>query len=151
MAVANGAGIDSSEPVSSEELLYRRILPQHIDWEVDPPHVASEAFFDRDKQISVDRAEIRGYDPTPTQEKPENCVCCLLTHKVRKIDDVVTGGDRSGKTWHAIDVVSYPLSYNQSHAHIVGNPHVSGKKAFRRLRHSLRRLSTWKEGIAPDY
>lgn len=148
--MADGAGIDPLDSVAREELLYRRVLPQHIDRETDPPHLVSEAFFDRDKQISVDRAEIREYDPTPTQEKPENCVCCLLTYKVREIDDVVTGDSGSGATWHDIDVVPHPLSNNRSHAHIVGSPHVSGKNAFRKLRHSLRRLSSWTDGIAPE-
>jgi hypothetical protein len=149
LALVNGAGIDPSDPVSNDELLYRRVLPVHIDCEVQPPKLRSEAFFDRDKKISVDRAEICGHDPTYTQEEPQNYVRCLRARKVREIDDVVTGDVRSGEIQHNIDVVPYPLTDNDAHAHIVGRPHVSSKGAFRKLRHSLLRLSSWTGGIAP--
>lgn len=140
--MVDGAGINPWDPVSDPELLYRRVLPVHVDYEVQPPQPVSEAFFDRDKKISVDRADLCGHDPTHTQEKSENFVRCLRAKGVRGINDVVTGDERTGKAQHDIDVVPYPLNDNDAHAHIVGKPHVSSKGAFRKLRHSLLRLST---------
>lgn len=149
MELADGESIDPSDPVLNKELLYRRVLPEHVNRKVHPPELVSEAFFDRDKKISVDRSDLCENDPTYTQEKPENYVRCLLAKKVREIDDVVTGDARSGEIQHNIDVVPYPLADNDAHAHILGKPHVSSKGAFRKLRHSLLRLSSWSKGIAP--
>lgn len=149
MELADGASIDPSSPVSNEELLYRRVLPEHINRKVDPPELVSEAFFDRDKKISVDRSDLCGNDPSYTQGKPGNYVRCLLARRIREIDDVVTGDSKSGEIQHNINVVPYPLCDNEAHAHIVGKPHVSSRGAFRKLRHSLLRLRSWSRGIAP--
>ncbi len=148
--MVDGAGVAPTGYVADDEFLYRRVLPHYIDWETNPPEPASEAFFDRDFRISVDRAELRGYDPSYTQGGSSNCVCCLLTRSVRKIDEVVKGDSKGGVAMqHNVDVEPVPLPDNVAHAEIFAVPHISNDRLFRRLRHALKRLSSWEQGIAP--
>lgn len=148
--MVDGPGIDPTSNIEDEELLYRRVLPDHVDWKSHPPELTSEAFGDRGYRVSVDRAELCGHNPVHTQDGKANYVCCLVTLAIRKID-VVVRRDQNGEVSvkHNIDVEAVPLRDNDAHAEIFGQPHLSNDKVFRRLRHALRERSSWKGGIAP--
>lgn len=149
--MVDGARIDPRGYIEDDELLYRRVLPEHVDWKSHPPQPKSEAFSDRDFRISVDRAPLCGYDPTHTQDGQENSVCCLLSLDVRQIDEVYRGDGAGGRSVeYNIDIEAVPLSDNNAHAEIFGLPHISNDKVFRRLRHALVRRISWEGGIDPQ-
>jgi hypothetical protein len=67
--------------VTDDEIIYRcvfydrglyRIVDQRLQ-------LSSQAFADRNQMPSVDRATLRGNDPTQTQKNPEDGVVSLLT------------------------------------------------------------------------
>ena len=126
------------------------MLPEHVDWKSYPPEVKSEGFSTSDFRISVDRALLCGHDPTHTQGHGANCVCCFVTIDIRSIAAVFQN-DHEGNpsVRYDVDVEPVPLIHNHAHAEIFGVPDISHEKVFRRLRHALRELCDWSEGVAP--
>lgn len=139
--------------VSTEEQLYRNVRGEGADeYFYDHPTtghliIDSKAFLDRDKEPSVDRAQLKNFDPEQSRIRGKNGVVTLLTQKVRQIGDVVTNDDEGRKVNHAVDVRADPTPQNETHARIVVEPKFFGfdgkkNKAFRLLRIALARLAT---------
>lgn len=138
--------------VSDQEELYRNVRGEGSDeYFYDPTTgrliIESKAFLDRDTEPSVDRAQLKNFDPEQSRIRGKDGVVTLLTRKVRQIGDVVTNDGKGGKVNHAVDVRADPTPQNEAHARIVVKPKFFGSdgkrnKTFRLLRIALARLAT---------
>jgi hypothetical protein len=150
LALVSGIGI-VVDIVTDDEVIYRcvfydrglyRIVDQRLQ-------LSSQAFADRNQMPSVDRAALRGNDPTQTQKSPEDGVVSLLTGVVRQID-TVRQMDAKGKliTQYQINVIADPIvgqahmSDNLAHAEIRPTPQYQNKSVFRKLQERLALLAT---------
>lgn len=150
MALADGVG--AGDRVDDDEVLYRSVKrtlwKQKNDGEF---YLSSQAFADRNRRPSVDRAELCGHDPSYTQFRPSDYVCSLVAEDVRAIATVVKR-DRKGvpQVRHNIDVEPVPLSDNVAHAEIYAVPEISGGRLFERLLERLAYLARWESGFGPE-
>lgn len=137
--------------VSDEEELYRSVRREQADeYFYDSTNgqliIESKAFLDRNKEPSVDRAMLKGFDPRKSRIGENDGVVSLITGEVRQIGDVVSNVPDGSKLNHAIDVIAKPEPQNEAHALIVVQPAYfpSDKKdkAFKLLRKALARLAT---------
>jgi hypothetical protein len=134
--------------VREEELLYRATESSEIWQEEDLVRVGPEAFRDPLNRPSVDRAEMRGFNPDLTRDyvcqdksRPDCGIVALYSKQVRQISPLeqldAKGQPVSGPQ---INVEHVPLPAedtrpaNDSHAEIFGSPHISAKNLFRRLK-----------------
>ncbi len=104
--------------------------------------ISSEAFRDRDRKPSVDRAELRGYDPTLSKLSDTDGVISLMTADVRAIGIVKTKIQNED----AVDVVYAPTSENPAHSLIIVKPEFFGSKnkqrnVFKLLQFALAELA----------
>lgn len=152
MALANGVAEGASDHVHDDETLYRSVVPslwkQKSDGEF---YLSSQAFADRNRRPSVDRARLCGHDPSYSQFRPSDYVCSLLAEDVRAISTVIRH-DRKGvpQVRHNIDVEPVPLSDNAAHAEIFTVPEISGGRLFERLLEKLAYLARWEDGFGPE-
>ena len=140
------------DPVSDEEELYRNVRGKGSDeYNYDETTgdliFRPQAFKDREKEPSVDRAKLRNFDPEQSRLREENGIVTLITQEVRQIGDVKTKDDKGKQVKHAVDVSAAPLPENKAHALIVVEPEFFGsgskqKAAFKLLRIALARLAT---------
>lgn len=145
-------GVGAGDRVDDDEVLYRSVKrtlwKQKNDGEF---YLSSQAFADRNRRPSVDRAELCGHDPSYTQFRPSDYVCSLVAEDVRAIATVVKR-DRKGvpQVRHNIDVEPVPLSDNVAHAEIYAVPEISGGRLFERLLERLAYLARWESGFGPE-
>jgi hypothetical protein len=150
--LADGVAEGASDHVHNEETLYRSIVPnlwkQKSDGEF---YLSSQAFADRNRRPSVDRARLCGHDPSYTQFRPSDYVRGFLAEDVRAISTVIRH-DRKGvpQVRHNIDVEPVPLSDNAAHAEIFAVPEISGGRLFERLLEKLAYLARWEDGFGPE-
>lgn len=113
-------------------------------------YLSSQAFADRNRRPSVDRAKLCGHDPSYTQFRLSDYVCSLVTGDVRAIATVVKH-DKKGvpQVQHNIDVEPVPLYDNAAHAEIYAVPEISGGRLFERLLERLAYLARWERGFEP--
>jgi hypothetical protein len=152
--------MDSSDCVSDDEVLYRRLLYENnhykiLDSEQHTVQISSQAFADRSYKISVDRAKLCNFDPVYTQKQEECAVVSLVTRDVRKIDTVIER-DKKGRDIikHSIDVIPDKMEENQAHALIVPNPEYRNpnpRSLFRKLLEALARLANDREWEIPPW
>ena len=135
--------MDNKDTVRDDEELYR-----HVQKNAEEPYrysydntgkvtIHSTAFFDPKRQPSVDRAELRGFNPALSQIDETDGIVSLIASHVRAIpiED------------HTVDVIYAPILDNPAHSHITIIPEgpISNSKqrrAFRTLRKALARLAT---------
>ncbi len=142
------------EKVQGDEWLYRRVrnLPENFRDERDGQGrklPSSQAFSDRSKKISVDRAHFCENNPRYTLLDQTDVVVELLTDEVRAIHDVPCHNGQDA--YRAIDVVPDPiyehstLPDNPAHALICATPEFAAKdeKHFKKLKQYLARLARW--------
>src|SRR5579872_6191853 len=134
----------SDDHVADEELLYRRVrlLPGlfvEADGKVRP---SSQAFNDRYRRPSVDRANLRGGDPTKSQIEESDSIVSLVAQDIRDIKTVEQRNEK-GEVIHRymIDVEPKPEPDNPAHAEIFAVPEFSSEGAFRRLKERLAQLA----------
>lgn len=135
--------------VSDDELLYRRIpyaAEGQFFYSLQPDgtvRISSSAFGDRNRRVSVDRAQLNNFDPAKTQATSDDGVVQLLTRSVRNVS--VSTNDKDGRPvqQHFLDVMSAPLPENPAHAEITAHPEIVKDNTFKRLREQLARLSVW--------
>ena len=150
--MADGVGEGAGDHVRDDETLYRSVVPslwkQKSDGEF---YLSTQAFADRNRRPSVDRARLCGHDPSYTQFRPSDYVCSLFTEDVRAISTVVSH-DRRGvpQVRHNIDVEPVPLSDNAAHAEIYAVPEISSGGLFGRLLERLAYLARWEDGFGPE-
>jgi hypothetical protein len=128
-----------SNYVQDDEVLYRCVYYDLRAYKLTPSgdlKVTSDAFLDRNKQPSVDRARLCHSDPHYTQGKDKrNGVVYLIAREIRAIDDLIRHG--SSPETYTIDVAPVPLHDNPAHAEIRTSPQIASQNVFRRLRRSL--------------
>ena len=143
--------MDNKETISDEEQLYRSVCGELRDSEYtyDPTgriKIRSNAFRDRNNIPSVDRANLREFNPSLSRLNVTDGIVTLLTSDVRAIGDVTTRIDETS-VGHKVDVEYSPLAQNPAHSQIVVRPEYLGSKtkqenAFYLLRVALARLAT---------
>ncbi len=100
------------------------------------------AFRDRDRQPSVDRAELRGFEPSLSELSDPDGIVSLITGEVRclpKSDIELTD--------HTIDAIYMPTMQNFAHSQIIRTPTCSisktkGRKHSNRYKKHLQDLQT---------
>src|SRR5690348_10976785 len=97
-----------SDHVADDEILYRSVRRDQIVPVEGGMRPSSQAFTDRQMEVSVDRAMLRDHDPRKSQMNPTDAVVSLLVSDVR--------GTLPGRPEYAIDVRSDPLPENPAHA-----------------------------------
>ncbi|MGI8554546.1 MAG: hypothetical protein ACR2PL_27710, partial [Dehalococcoidia bacterium] len=80
----------SEDRVADEELLYHRVREQYFGRDAEnKPFVSTNAFNDKQKKPSVDRANLTGFDPQRTRWEVSDAVVSLLTGEVRAITSII--------------------------------------------------------------
>ncbi len=143
--------MDNNILVLDDEELYRNVRagPGSIEYSYDDEGrliIQPEAFRDRHKKPSVDRASLVDYNPSVVLLNPTNGIVSLMAGDVRAIADVVTT-TRDKTVNHVVDVVHDPTPQRRSHAVINVNPEFfdsesKQKKVFKFLQKALARLAT---------
>ena len=122
--------------VRNEEELYRSVrgkLEEEYSYDSKGKlRISSEAFRDRDRKPSVDRAELRGFNPVLSKLSDTDGVVSLITADVRAIGAVKTKNLNEDVVIHAVDVVYAPTAENPAHSQIVVNPEFFGSKSKQR-------------------
>ena len=92
---------------------------------------------------SVDRAHLRGFDPSKTQFDLTDGVVGITASQVRAIR--ATRNDAGGKAVqeYVADVEPVPTEENPAHAEIFGRPGFDNKSVCRRVCENLARVATW--------
>jgi hypothetical protein len=150
--VALADGVGAVDRVDDDESLYRSVArtlwKQKYDGEF---YLSSQAFADRNRRPSVDRAKLCDHDPSYTQFRPSDYVCSLVAKDVRTIATVVKYDKKgSPQVRHNIDVEPVPLPDNEAHAEIYALPEISGGRLFERLLERLAYLAQWEAGFGPE-
>jgi hypothetical protein len=138
--------------VEDEEELYRSVRadPQYDEYTYNDDGeliISYKAFQDRNREPSVDRAELRAFRPEDSKRGEKDGIVSLITQEVRGIGQVVTRVSEKENISHAVDVIPRPIEDNESHAQVEVEPNFFGSdnkqnKAFKLLRKSLARLAT---------
>ncbi|GJL62988.1 MAG: hypothetical protein NPIRA04_16420 [Nitrospirales bacterium] len=143
----------TDDHVSDDEELYRNVRGALTDDEYfHDPHtgqliITAQAFRDRKKEPSVDRAKLRDYNPDLSRMAGSGIVS-LITEDVRAIGTVQTKSPDGQTFQHAVDVEAAPIpSKNEAHALITVSPEFFGseakqKHAFSLLRRALATLAS---------
>ena len=131
--------------VRDEEKLYRSVRGE-IEYDEYSINDAGEyivqpaAFRDRHRRPSVDRAELRGFDPSLSKLSNTDGIVSLITGEVRRLpkEDIQLAD-------HTIDIIYMPTMENFAHSQIMMAPTCSisktrEKKAFKSLQKALARL-----------
>lgn len=137
--------------VADDEQLYRRV-PARAECAREGDgvvHISASAFNDIGRKPSVDRAVLRGHDPSKTKASETDGVAGLIAVTVRGIDRIqrVAPNDR----FYRVDVVARPviadneegLPENLAHAQVESDPDMESDSRFRKLKEALARIATW--------
>ena len=146
--------MDENNLVQDDEELYRNVRggPESIEYSHDDAGmliIQPEAFRDRCKKPSVDRAKLVGYNPSAVLLNPTNGIVSLMAGDVRAITEAVTTTEDETVA-HAVDVVYVPTPERRAHAQITVDPEFFGSrskrgKVFKFLQKALARLATKSE------
>jgi hypothetical protein len=147
-------GVDS-EPlpphfnaVSDEETLYRSVRAEFVRLEADNTvRFSANAFNDRERKPSVDRALLVDHQPQRSRKGPSDAVASLIAREVRAIEEVVERGPTGQVVQpYRIDVLPDPiqddpqLPDNPAHARIQADRNINSS-AFRHLKDVLARMA----------
>lgn len=151
--------MDEDNLISDEEELYRSVRSQtefteYFYDDFGQLKITEDAFRDRNKEPSVDRAKLRDFNPALSKLSETDGIVSLIKKDVRSIGEVETRGEVNNIS-HAVDVIYVPIfakPENLAHSQITVEPKFFGsenkqKKAFKLLRIALARLATqsgWK-------
>ena len=99
--------------IRDDEVLYRSVRGKYGEEysydNIGKLKISSEAFRDRDRKPSVDRAELRGFNPVLSKLNDTDGVISLMTANVRAIGTVKTKILNEDVVIHAVDVIYAPL------------------------------------------
>ena len=140
--------MDKNESIRDDEELYRRVRINTKDpgdkdrYSINNARevtIHSTAFFDRNRQPSVDRAKLREFNPVLSQEDETDGIISLIAGDVRAIPIEA----------HTVDVIYDPTPMNPAHSQITITPegtvsNTKQKQAFSTLRRALALLATQK-------
>ncbi|MYC74275.1 hypothetical protein F4X10_00680 [Candidatus Poribacteria bacterium] len=143
--------MNSREPVQDDEKLYRNVRGKLEDNEYSIQdgklRIEYHAFWDSSKKPSVDRAKLKGCDPTSALLSKTNGIVSVKASDVRAIGAVKTRHQNEVIADHAVDVIPDPTDENPAHAIIVVKPEFFDSKskqrnAFKLLQIALAELAT---------
>ena len=143
--------MDNNNFVKDNEELYQRVRSESKfeEYFIDRGKliINPAAFNDPYKKPSVDRAELKEFNPSLSRLDKTQGIVSLITGDVRAIKDVETNTE-DREVIHAVDVIYDPIpEENLAHSQIIVNPEYFGtnskqKKIFRKLRVALAKLAT---------
>jgi hypothetical protein len=154
VALADGLEAGGQDDVEDDELLYRRVTPNHWKPKKDGSgfYLSSQAFADPQRRPSVDRAMLCEFDPAYTQQDSANYVLSLLAGEVRGIDTVVRYANGVPVDHYAVDVEPVPIDDNDAHAEIYAHgEQPPNRGAYNKMLEALVQISSWESGFAPAY
>jgi hypothetical protein len=111
--------------------------------------LSAQAFADRNRRPSVDRAHLCGNNSAYSRKNAGEGVVSLAARTVRTL--TASKYDKDGKIIvqeYFADVEPVPLGDNPAHAEIFGRPAFDNDKVFRRICESLARNTAWE--IVPE-
>ena len=118
--------------MQDDEVLYRSIRGKYGEEyaydNVGKLKISSEAFRDRERKPSVDRAELKEFNPSLSKRNDTDGIISLITADVRSIGTVKTKIQDADAVVHAVDVIYDPTPENPAHSKIVVNPEFFGSK-----------------------
>jgi hypothetical protein len=130
----------AEDRVDDAEWLYRSVGVSEIlrDDLGNVVRVSSQAFADRQQEVSVDRATHCDHEPRRVQKSRSDAVAELLTGEVRGIRSLIQR-DAEGREigLYTIDVRPDPLLENAAHALIYADPRFASRSLFKRLQERL--------------
>lgn len=149
MALADGVAKEPHEPVDDDEILYRLVQPKYVEPDNGGWEIKSEAFKDRERRISVDRALFSG-DPANTQvDKESDYICRLTAGDVRNLTVTLDAPNGTVLERYGVCVDPAPLPGNDAHAEIYVERNPTSKAPFRKLKYKLAELAEFEEGFGP--
>ena len=143
--------MDKNDSIRDDEELYRSVRSElkYDEYSYDDTGkliIHRAAFRDRHKKPSVDRAELRGFNPALSRLSETDGIVSLRTAEVRATGEVKTKTEDEDVV-HAVDVIYAPTPENPAHSQITVNPEFFGSntkqnKVFKSLQRVLARLAT---------
>lgn len=126
----------NNDLVRDDEILYRSVRGKYgEEYSYDDTgklQISSQAFRDRERKPSVDRASLREFNPTLSKQSETDGIVSLMTADVRAIGSVKTRLVDEDTVVHAVDVIYDPVPENPAHSKIVVNPEFFGSNNKRR-------------------
>lgn len=142
--------------VDDDEILYRRILAGRNLYKLRTDgtiEISSQAFYDPELRISVDRARLCKNDPRYTLGNHSGGVVSLVAREIRSVVDLERKVPQEQVIERfKIDVEPVPIANNDAHAEIYAIPEFTDfdrKRAFKRLCQRLARLAEAKQWEIP--
>ncbi len=124
--------MDKNDFVRDNEVLYRSVRGKYGEEysydNIEKLKISSEAFRDRERKPSVDRAELKEFNPALSKRNDTDGIVSLITADVRSIGTVKTKIQDTDAVVHAVDVIYDPTPENPAHSKIVVNPEFFGSK-----------------------
>lgn len=149
MALAEGVATEPPEPVDDDEILYRLVQPKYVESNNGGWGIKSEAFKDRERRISVDRA-LLSEDPANTQvDKESDYICRLVTRDVRSLTVTLDAPSGGVLERYGVCVDPAPIPGNDAHAEIYVECNPTSKAPFRKLKYKLAELAEFEECFGP--
>ena len=143
--------MNKNEVVQDDEVLYRSVRGElNNEYSYNDTNklvISSQAFRDRNKKPSVDRAKLRAFNPSLSKLSDTDGIISLMTGEVRAIGKVNTKNQNVDVIVYAVDVVYDPTPGNPAHSQIIVNPEFFGSRnkqrnAFKLLQLALAELAT---------
>jgi len=136
---------DDEDSVADDEILYRSIRAgRGGEYYIDQDGIlrfTSQAFNDKSREPSVDRAKMRNNNPTLSKKSPSDGIVSLVTSEIRAEKVPVDHSQNNNPTQYILDVIPKRLPDNDSHAVIVPNPEYKNDKAYKRVKEKLAYLA----------
>ena len=124
--------MNKNDFVRDDEVLYRSVRGKYgEEYAYDSTgqlKISSEAFRDREREPSVDRAVLKEFNPALSKRNDTDGVVSLITADVRAIGTVKTKIQNADTTVHAVEVIYDPTPENPAHSKIVVIPEFFGSK-----------------------
>ncbi|MDE0425272.1 MAG: hypothetical protein OXI94_14920, partial [Gemmatimonadota bacterium] len=139
-----------NDSVRNDELLYRSVRSEseveEYFFDRGKLIIRPAAFNDKGKKPSVDRAELREFDPSLSKLNETDGIVSLIAGDIRGIKEVKTKAEDKNVV-HAVDVIYDPTPENSAHSQIIVAPEFFGtgskqKRTFKKLRIALATLAT---------
>ncbi len=161
--------MDKNDSVRNDEELYRsvrgKLEAEEYIIERGKLRIRSNAFRDKNKKPSVDRAELKESNPCLSKRDDTDGIVSLITADVRTIGEVKTRDKNADVVVHSVDVIYDPNPKsdpkNHAHSYISVDPDFfdtdtfdtksKRERTFNKLRVALAKLAT-KRGwtLAPE-
>ena len=141
--------MDRNDFVRDDEVLYRSVRGKYgeeYSYDNGKLQISSEAFRDRERKPSVDRSELKEFNPSLSKRNDTDGIVSLITADVRSIGTVKTKTQNGDAIVHAVDVIYDPTPENPAHSIIVVSPEFFGsnnkqRNVFKLLQLALAELA----------